>query len=358
MTVDAEPHGAERAALRADDSDVDMQSTPSDDDVDMARQMETGFKRADRTLSSFTDENPYAALEVVDCEFEAFEPNTTSDWTAGVLMVPHLTSTGTTQDASEPLPTKRRAKTPGANKLVAEEGVLVSAEEAELESHEDRVVQNTQHLKPVEKLLQTSKNMDKVVESITAMPTAWSTAFCTDLANGGDNLEELASIHLLNRILAANGMLGTFNKRAISSHLPLGKTRSSYVSYLAAELKRQSAEAKNQWGILRLLSAFELLLKATCPFLTGSSEWVDYLFGEHDADTSCGHGSLFSDSILLQLLRSHLGTQLLTALLQKLPTSTLLVDLHSLCCSDLQVQELPSVPLDSLSSAFEAALIN
>ncbi|EGZ05558.1 hypothetical protein PHYSODRAFT_307806 [Phytophthora sojae] len=252
MTVDAEPHGAERAALRVDDSDVDMQSTPSDDDVDMAR----------------------------------FDPNTTSDGTAGVLMmVPHLTSTGTTQDASEPLPTKGRTKTPGTNKLVAE-GVLVSAEEAKLESHEDRVVQNTQHMKPVENLLQTSKNMDKVVESITAMPTAWSTAFCTDLANGGDDLKELASIHLLNRILAANGMLGTFNKRAISSHLPLGKTRSSYVSYLAAELKRQSAEAKTQWGVLRLLSAFELLLKATCPFLTGSSEWVDYPVGEHDADTS------------------------------------------------------------------------
>ncbi|KAJ8524947.1 hypothetical protein ON010_g16169 [Phytophthora cinnamomi] len=186
--------------LETDGFDAEMQSTPSDEDVDMGRRMETGFKRTDRSQPSFADENPYASLEIMDCEFETFEPDFTLGTITGILVFPHLSPSGATQEDSEPLPTKRRSSTsgnPSSNMIVAEEEILVAAEEAELESHEDRVAQNMQHLKASETLLKTSKNMDKIAATITAMPLAWYTALCADLAEGGEYVEELASIHLL-----------------------------------------------------------------------------------------------------------------------------------------------------------------
>ncbi|OWZ13329.1 hypothetical protein PHMEG_00013365 [Phytophthora megakarya] len=98
-----------------------MQLTPCEEDVDMTHHLETGFKRVDRPESSFSDENPYSALEGLDCDFEVFKPTTTADWTAG-----------TTQEIKEPILKKRRSLETKP-KPMAEERILVSAEETELE---------------------------------------------------------------------------------------------------------------------------------------------------------------------------------------------------------------------------------
>ncbi|EGZ29720.1 hypothetical protein PHYSODRAFT_294741 [Phytophthora sojae] len=83
--------------------DTEMVSASSDEDADMARHLETGFKRIER---SFADKNPFAELDTVNCEFEDFQPDAPSDMTPGFLMVPMISRPTPSQ---EPQPTKRRS---------------------------------------------------------------------------------------------------------------------------------------------------------------------------------------------------------------------------------------------------------
>ncbi|POM78523.1 Hypothetical protein PHPALM_3945 [Phytophthora palmivora] len=244
--------------------DTEMISASSDEDVDMARHLETGFKRIER---SFADKNPFAELENVDCEFEDFQPDAPSDMTPGFLIVPTLSRPTPSQ---EPQPTKRRSANlnkPDKLQVAAEDAVLVDATEAQLEQHEDRMTQNMQHLDSVKNQLSETKNMDKVVESMRTFPTAWSTAICSDLNDGGVNFSELTDIHLLDRILAANmhNAKMSFYERVEASQLPLGKTRTTYMKWLNGALDGQPDQVKNQWEIFRLLSSFEPLVMSTLP---------------------------------------------------------------------------------------------
>lgn len=62
-------------------------SDHEDQDVDMTRHLETGFKRIE---SSFADENPFDALLSIECDFEVVQPEVPSGLAQGVLIVPHL----------------------------------------------------------------------------------------------------------------------------------------------------------------------------------------------------------------------------------------------------------------------------
>ncbi|KAJ8561824.1 hypothetical protein ON010_g7853 [Phytophthora cinnamomi] len=171
----------------ADQLDEEMHSAPSDMetevanvyDVDMTINMETGFKRVDHTDASFVDENPYAVLETLDCDFEEFEPQASDEVVPGMLLTPRLSWATST---NEPLPIKRRSTNlskPASVKLTATEAVITSAEETNLEALDDRVTQNMQHLDDVKPLSDDSKNMDKIIVSMKSMPTAWSTVVCS-----------------------------------------------------------------------------------------------------------------------------------------------------------------------------------
>ncbi|KAJ8577202.1 hypothetical protein ON010_g2007 [Phytophthora cinnamomi] len=247
--VVSDQHSQPSSENKVDECPEDLNGdlhNPCSTELETDGPVKTGFKRIDRSQASFADENPYSSLEIMNCEFETFDADFTLGTTTGILVIPHLSPSGATQEDSEPLPTKRRSSTfgnPSSNTLVAEEEILVAAEEAELESHEDRVAQNMQHLKAIETLQKTSKNMDKIAASITAMPLAWSTALCADLAEDGEYAEELASIHLLNHVLAK--LAGAeceppFNKRVVAYHLPLGKTRKTFMQVLVGERENRN----------------------------------------------------------------------------------------------------------------------
>ncbi|EGZ08245.1 hypothetical protein PHYSODRAFT_306250 [Phytophthora sojae] len=306
--------------------DTEMISASSDEDVDMARHLETGFKRIER---SFADKKPFAELDTVDCEFDDFQPDAPSDMTPG-------TSTYETSLCDLNKPDKLKA--------AAEDAVLVDATEAQLEQREDRMTQNMQHLDLVDNLLSDTKNMDKVVESMRTFPTAWSTVICSDLNDGGVNFCELADIHLLDRILAANmhNAKMAFHERVEASQLPLGKTRTTYMKWLGGALDGQPDQVKNQWEIFRLLSSFELL-----------SLVVDAEDGIPHA-----HVKMLSDATILRLLRSALGQQLLEKLLELVPNCGVLGRIENLRNSERLPEELLSVTLDCLSPSVMASTDN
>ncbi|KAG1703583.1 hypothetical protein DVH05_007527 [Phytophthora capsici] len=352
------PNSNGRPSPETEEEDTEMQSAPSDEDVDMGRQMETGFKRIERSEPSFADPNPFEALDELDCEFETFEPNVTTEPVSGMILIPHLTSSSTEDADKEPLPTKRRYKRREATvrvQVVADEEVVASAKATELEAQDDRISFNMEHLKPVTELMNGSKNMDKIMDSMAAMPTAWSTAICSDLAKGGKCTDELATLHLFNRILVTEGATSlSFNQRVLTSKLPMGKSRETFLEFLKANIEQQSPEIKNQWNTLRLLSAFELLMRTICPFLSESNVWTPYLVGESDAGIVRGKCSLLSDETLLGLLRSRLGHQVLAHLSAKLTDSPLIADIISLESSAICQRELPIITLKDLSPIVEA----
>lgn len=82
------------------------------DDVDMDRQMESGFKR---TGSSFADTNPYAALADAEFDFEVFEPDTHGT-NNGILLLPR-TEVATVSANSGAKPAKKRAKPVSADEM-------------------------------------------------------------------------------------------------------------------------------------------------------------------------------------------------------------------------------------------------
>ncbi|KAG1710139.1 hypothetical protein DVH05_017146 [Phytophthora capsici] len=94
------PNSNGRPSPETEEEDTEMQSAPSDEDVDMGRQMETGFKRIERSEPSFADSNPFEALDELDCEFETFEAHVTTEPVSGMILIPHLTSSST-EDADK-----------------------------------------------------------------------------------------------------------------------------------------------------------------------------------------------------------------------------------------------------------------
>ncbi|KAG1686071.1 hypothetical protein DVH05_007166 [Phytophthora capsici] len=141
----------------------------------------------------------------------------------------------------------------------------------------------------------------------------------------------------------------SFNQRVLTSKLPTGKSRETFLEFLKANIEQQSPEIKNQWNTLRLLSAFELLMRTICPFLSGSNVWTPYLVGESDLGIVRGKYSLLSDETLLGLLRSRLGHQVLAHLSTKPTDSPLIADIISLESSAICQRELPIVKLKDLS---------
>ncbi|KAG1683843.1 hypothetical protein DVH05_012725 [Phytophthora capsici] len=182
------PNSNGRPSPETEEEDTEMQSAPSDEDVDMGRQMETDFKRIERSEPSFADSNPFETLGGLDCEFDTFEPNVTTEPVPGMILILHLISSIAEDADQESLPTKRRYTCRDASvcvQVAADEEVVASAKATELEAQDDRVSFNMEHLKPVTELMNCCKNMDKIMNSMATMPTAWSTVICSDLAKGG-----------------------------------------------------------------------------------------------------------------------------------------------------------------------------
>ncbi|GMF60717.1 unnamed protein product [Phytophthora fragariaefolia] len=143
-----------------------MESTPRDDDVDMLRHLEIGFKRNE---PSYLDANSFEVLEDMDCNFETFQPEMPDDVSSGVLTIPRLVRTNPSPCTQEPLLSKRRTtylNQYSTTSFNLDGDFIVLTEATCLESHEDPLTQNVRHLSHVKSLLHEFKNMDQVIESI------------------------------------------------------------------------------------------------------------------------------------------------------------------------------------------------
>lgn len=309
--------------------------------------------------ASFADTNPFEVLDSIDCDFEETQPTAPAGVVPGVLIVPHVKVIPDDDSSDVEHVAKWRAidseQQPEAD-LSTSQLLQASAQKAVLESREDRVTQNVEHVQIAKRLLQTSKNMDQIVQSMQALPLAWSMAMCEDLLNGGQQTLELADIHLWNRVLAAESTSTeplSFFDRMQALKLPIGNTRSQYAGYLATSLAHQPAKIQDQWRLLRWLSLFELLALAGAPFLYDSSSWLELLLGTTGELLPHAHVSLLSDATILLVIRSPLGKSLIQAYSKLVPTSASLMALEAIRTSSLSPEQLPELLSDLLKTQSE-----
>ncbi|KAK1931228.1 hypothetical protein P3T76_013426 [Phytophthora citrophthora] len=329
--------------------DLLTNSDGEDQDVDMARHLETGFKRIE---PSFADENPFDALLSIDCDFQVFLPEVPNELAQGVLLVPYLRAT-----APGPLPTKKRSLTlPQAfeEDPLLEEALRISDQETRLLVRQDHVDNNVQHLDVVEGLLHGSKNMDQIVKLMCEFPLAWTMVFCKDTVDGGKSTAELADIHLWNRILAANvtnGVARSFHERMSNLDLKARNSREGYVKYITSVFDTVPIPVQKQWELLNCLSGFELLLLSSCPALYKNRNWLQPLVGETSSFPPHNGVERLSNGTLLRLLRSHVGQQLMQALQTKAPGNELSTALLALSSQTKAPGNELSTALLALSSS-------
>lgn len=135
-----------------------------------------GFKR---NADSFADENPYAALDLFDCDVEIVTPDIPDKYTPGPLIMPHVIHKNV-NGVEGPLPTKKRdisASEQSDDDLLIEEALMVSEHQTRLLLQEDRVADNIHHYPAVAHQLRDSKNMDSIISSLCSLPLAWSMAW-------------------------------------------------------------------------------------------------------------------------------------------------------------------------------------
>ncbi|KAK1940021.1 hypothetical protein P3T76_008344 [Phytophthora citrophthora] len=357
--MSSNPHGLTAHQERVDSSNADLEAvvsytgaiedaenqwTTQGDDIDMSKQLETGFKRLE---PSFVHENPYTALYQPECEFEIVHPDPIEGVKAGVFIIPHL-KTDEDNEYPRPTPSKKQATlTDHCDKdveLLLEEALLQSEQEAQLIKRGDQVAANVKRFKAAEALLKESKNMDLIVKSICEVPVAWTTAFLKDIALGGAQMMNLADIHLLNRVSAAEGMddekMRTFHDRISSLNLPVGNTREQYITYLKDAVDHLPTNQHNEWNILRWLSLFELLALGMCPSVFTQHRWMEVLMEHASEGLLHSHVKLISDGSLLKLLRSSLGNIILNAVNQEAPVSAIVQGLSALQASNLSSSDL------------------
>ncbi|OWZ22249.1 hypothetical protein PHMEG_0003088 [Phytophthora megakarya] len=220
------------------------------------------------------------------------------------------------------------------------------------------------HYKEAEEMLQGSKNMDRIVRSMTKFPLTWTKAILKDLVAGGSQTLDLAGIHLWNRISAEESMddddnIRTFHERVSNLSLPMGNSRDEYTSYLKDAFNSLSEAQQKQWNLLRWLSIFELITLSMCPAIFTQRAWLNYLV-EH-AGEGLPHTAvkLLSDQDLLQLLRSTVGEMILKTANKVAPGSALIAGLEALRSSPLTSTDLPVLTTNLLTppqtaSAMEA----
>ncbi|KAG1686017.1 hypothetical protein DVH05_007318 [Phytophthora capsici] len=318
-------------------------------DIDMSKHLETGFKRME---PSFADDNPFAVLDSNECNFEVVLPN--PEVAPGVLILPHRVSDFENGPGPSKKRLSRKERRDQEDEAALEEALLLSEKEAQLMVEADHIAESTRHRNRVESLLKDSKNMDQIVVSMCSTPLAWTMSIFKDMVAGGEQILDLANIHLWNRVLAGeamdDGTTRSFYQRMANLNLKLGNSRGQYSSYLSTVFDSLPSKEQNDWNLLRWLSIFELLALSSCPFIFEQPAWLHYLVENADNGLPHAHIRLFSDKTLLQLLRSAFGEKLLEVASMKSPGSTLIIGLEALRSSNLSFTDLPVLSTSLLAS--------
>jgi hypothetical protein len=161
------------------------------------------------------------------------------------------------------------------------------------------------------KVLRNTNNADTVVYYAScSSPLAFNTVLLQEMAAASSHVNELAHLHLINRVLSATDPdeSTTFaNKWAKHLGDKVPKKREELFQRVAQWWKVSSDSTKDLVRATRALALFEIMLMCTAPRVFEKDYWLQHVTGMSVAWIPAHNRRLLHPNLLLVLLRSKLG---------------------------------------------------
>ncbi|KAF1331476.1 putative Pollike protein, partial [Globisporangium splendens] len=159
------------------------------------------------------------------------------------------------------------------------------------------------------KIVANATNADHVTEHAVENPLAFNSALSLKMAGTGHEMQELAQLHMINRVLSASDpsedtTFSTKWKKFMKTKVP--STRGD-LFHTAAKWWTTSEPVRELSRATKALSLFELMLMSIAPTIFANDHWIQYLTGMPVPWIPAHHTRLLHPNTLLMLLRSELG---------------------------------------------------
>lgn len=168
-------------------------------------------------------------------------------------------------------------------------------------------------------LIKTERNIDKIVEDVIQQPWTYSHALFQLARDEDESLDSLADLHAFNRLLVSRApdvvqkyvvRQGIPNKRAVQPRTIVRQILDSWFKSSDQDVC-DNQRLFDEW---RALAFFELLLLVFAPTIVRSDAWIQYITQTPVAWMAHRHVRLLKTPLLLSLLRSHIGRDILEQL--------------------------------------------
>lgn len=178
-----------------------------------------------------------------------------------------------------------------------------------LNTLDDRLEDADRKVESISTILRNATNPDHIMKKATESPLAFNSALSLKMAASGNEIEELAQLHMINRVLSANKPNEDTTFVAKWKRLMKTSVPSKRQDIFAACGKWWKATPKifELTRFTKALSAFELTLMSIAPTLFANDHWIQYVTGHPVEWIPAHHARLLHPNTLLSLLRSKLG---------------------------------------------------
>ena len=174
----------------------------------------------------------------------------------------------------------------------------------------DRLQEADKKVDGVCKLLENATNPDHIMKRADECPLAFNSALALKMAGGGQDIGDLAQLHVINRVFCATfpGDDTTFStkwKKLMGSKVP---SKRSDIFMTCAKWWTSSDSIIELSRASKALGMFELALMSIAPTIFTNDHWIQYLTGQPVEWIPAHHMRLLHPNTLLRLLRSDLGS--------------------------------------------------
>lgn len=174
----------------------------------------------------------------------------------------------------------------------------------------DRLAEADKKVDGVSKLLANAANPDHITKKAVECPLAFSSALSLLMAESGQEIAELAQLHVINRVFCASFPNDdtTFSakwKKLMGSTVP---SKRGDIFKMCATWWTSSDSVNELSRASKALGMFELALMSVAPTIFTNDHWIQFITGQ-PVDWIPGHHTRFlHPNTLLRLLRSDLGS--------------------------------------------------
>jgi hypothetical protein len=285
----------------------------SRNDTDFANMV---LKQQPQPLDGIATSNYFAALQSMEASFEV--KKTTADKKYGIryqVMPTDVKRPETLKESKESAffiekhHTKVKKSTKASHIVEVTESMVNDENTALLSVLPDRLKHADTKVDAVCKIISNTTNADHVTKHAVENPLAFNSALSLKMAGTGHEMQELAQLHMINRVLSASDPSEDTTFSTKWKKLMKNKVLSTRgdLFYTAAKWWTASESIKELSRATKALSLFELMLMSIAPTIFANDHWIQYLTGMPVPWIPAHCTRLLHPNTLLMLLRSELG---------------------------------------------------